>query len=269
MNRRTFLAGLALATLSLSACGDTTGGARVSFAVRVGGVERAERGPLRFETDQGWRVTLTEARIAVGPIYLNTIAPVVARRSLGDRLSDLVIAPAWAHGETHLGAGRIVGQVTTQVLVDVLDPGLTSIPGGGDGVDERVNSLEFWYFNEGAMQNAALRVAGVAERDAVSVPFEGALVVDERLATPQAPLDMARRVRGVPADFELTEGGALTVRVDPTGWFRGADFSELLTLPEGTSGRRRFSTDDNVGRAFVENVRGTRGVFVPSFAPRQ
>lgn len=269
MNRRSFLAGLALASLSLTACGDTTGGARVAFAVRVGGVERAERGVLTFETDQSWRVTLTEARIAVGPIYLNTIAPVVARRSLGDKLSDLFISSAWAHGETHLGVGRVVGQVTTQVLVDVLDPTLVAIPGGGDGVDDRVQSLEFWYFNDTAMQGAALRVAGVAEKGADRVSFEGALVIDERLATPQAPLDTARRVRGVPADFPLSEGGALTVRIDPTGWFRGADFSELLTLPEGASGRRRFSTDDNVGRAFVENVRGTRGMFVPSYAPRQ
>lgn len=267
MNRRSFMA--IGGVIALVGCGDSTVGARVAFEVRVGGLAREGRGALDFETEQGWRVSLTEARIAVGPIYLNTIAPLVARRTVFERLSDLVIAPAWAHGEAHLGAGRVVGQVTTQRIVDVLDPGLQSVPGGGDGVDERVQSLEFWYFNEAAMQGAAVRVAGVAEREGLRVPFEGALVIDERLATPQAPLDVVRRVRGVPADFALTEGGCLTVRVDPRGWFRGADFAELLASPEQPGGRYRFGPTDNVGRAFVENARGARGMFVPSFEARR
>jgi hypothetical protein len=266
MNRRSLLA--ALGALCLAGCGDSTGSGRVAFAVRVGGVERADRGPLTFDTEQGWRVTLTDARVALGPIYLNTLAPVVARRSLGDRLVDFFVRPAYAHGEWHLGAGRIVGEVTTQTLVDALDPSLSAIAGGGDGVLDAVQSVEFWYFNYAPMQGAAVRVAGVAEKGADRVPFEGALVIDERLATPQMPIDIARRVRGVPARFALVDGGALTVRVDPSGWFRGADFSELLTLTPGATGAYRFTADDNVGRAFVENVRGTRGMFSASFAPR-
>lgn len=265
MNRRSLL--LCAPLLALAACGDATSSGRAAFAVRVGGVERDASAPLSFDTDQGWRVTLTHARMAVGPIYLNTVAPVIARRSLGDRISDLLLPPAWAHGELHQGAGRIVGQVTTQVVVNLLDPTLIELPGGGDGVLEGVRSLEFWYFNQAAMQGAAVRVAGLAERGDERVTFEGALVINESIATPQRPLEVARRVRGVPASFALTDGGTLTVRVDPRGWFRGADFSELLSKPASPEGVHPFDASDNVGRAFLENTRAAQGTFVPAFAP--
>lgn len=264
MTRRTLL--FALPLVALSACGDATSSGRASFEVRVGGIERDRSAPFSFVTDQGWRVTLSDARMAVGPIYLNTVAPVIARRTLGDRLGDLLIRPAWAHGELHQGAGRIVGQVTSQAVVNLLDPALQSLPGGGDGVQESVNSLEFWYFNEAAMQGAAVRVAGIASRDATELRFEGALVINDELATPQRPLELARRVRGVPASFALTDG-ALTVRIDPRGWFRGADFSELLAKPASPEGVRAFDASDNVGRAFIENARGAQGVFLPEFTP--
>lgn len=264
MTRRSSL--LAMTLLALAGCGDATSGGRASFEVHVGGVERDARAPMTFDNDQGWRVTLTDARIAVGPIYLNTLTPVVARRTLGDRVSDLFVRSAWADGALHLGAGRIVGQVTTQVVVDLLDPALQTLPGGGDGVLERVHSLEFWYFNDPAIQGAAVRVAGVAEKGEQRVNFDGALEINEALATPQRPLEVARRVRGVPGDFELTDGGSLTVRVDPRGWFRGADFSELLARPASPEGVRTFDPTDNVGRAFIENARGVQGVFLPSFS---
>jgi hypothetical protein len=57
------------------------------------------------------------------------------------------------------------------------------------------------------------------------------------------------------------------VRVDPRGWFRGADFSELLSKPASPEGVRTFDASDNVGRAFVENARAAQGMFLPEFAP--
>jgi hypothetical protein len=110
-----------------------------------------------------------------------------------------------------------------------------------------------------------MRVAGVAERAAdgqtLRVPFRGALVADASLTTPQTPLDVARRVRGIPVDFTLAEGATVTVRVDPRRWFTGADFSELLEGATVTDGERVFSPSDNVGRAFLNAARASRGVF--------
>ncbi len=255
-------------------CGDTTGQLRVAFAARGGGFVHPD-GPVRFTTSTGWSVTLTEARAALGPVYLNTLEPLAcegceARARVFEALSDALAPRAWAHGESHLGAGQIVGQVTRQIEVDVLSPALVDVPGGGDGIDARARTAEVWLFNrEGAMRGAALRVAGVAARgdgsDHVDVAFEGALVADASLATAQAPLDLARRVRGIPVDVALRAGGALTVRIDPRGWFQGADFSELATLPGDARGVHGFSPDDNVGRAFLNAARASRGVYAITF----
>lgn len=254
--------------LLTAGCG-STGQQRVTFAARAAGFERPA-GELRFTTNTGWTVTLREARVALGPLYLNTLEPLACdtceARSLLDRLSDALVPRAWAHGEGHLGAGIIAAQVTEQVEVDVLSPAPVAMGRGGDGVDVPVRSAEVWLYNrDGGLRGAAMRVAGVAERTAdgqtLRVPFRGALVADASLTTPQTPLDVARRVRGIPVDFTLAEGATVTVRVDPRRWFTGADFSELLEGATVTDGERVFSPSDNVGRAFLNAARASRGVF--------
>lgn len=272
---------LAAATIALggagaltSGCGDTTGLRHVAFEARAGGYEHT--GPARFTTREGWTVTLREASAAVGPVYLNSLEPIACdgcqARVLLDALSNLVAPRAWAHGESHLGAGQIVGQVTRQVVVDALSPALVAMPGGGDGLDLRARTGEVWLYNHTAMRGAAIRVAGVASREVggatTEVAFSGALVADESLATPQAPLDVARRVRGIPVDVTPADGGALTVRVDPRTWFDGADFSELATTPADAQGAHAFTSEDNVGRAFLANARAARGPWVISFGPK-
>lgn len=259
----------------LHGCGDaTTGRERVHFNVRVGGFEHAA-GAVTFSNDQGWTITLTEARVAVGPLYLNTIEPTqcdtCGAMSLFHRVETTLLPRAWAHGQDHLGTGEFVGQVTRQVEVDALSPQLVEIAGGGDGIDATVRTAEAWLYNrDGSLRGAAIRVAGVAQREeptAMEVPFEGALVADESIVTARAPLDQARRVRGIPAALTLTEGGALVVRVDVREWFKGADFSELADRPTNSAGRHAFTPADNVGRAFINNARAARGVFSVTFQP--
>ncbi|MDB4931911.1 MAG: hypothetical protein JWM10_4395 [Myxococcaceae bacterium] len=263
MNRRS----LALALL-FAGCADTTGAQRVTFAVEAAGIERDAAQPLSFTTDQGWTVTLTEARVALGPLYLNTLAPLEGdrRHPLRRRVEDFLLPSAYADGESHLGAGRVVGEVTTQVEVDALSPALTPVAGGGDGVAEPSLTAEAWLFNrDGALGGAAVRVAGTAHRDDLDVAFEGALVIDQSLVAAGGSIDEARKVRGIPARLTLAQGGVLRVRVDPRGWFDGADFREL-TAGTARDGRYRFSPQDNVGRAFLNRAR-TRAVFGVTFSP--
>lgn len=264
MKNATRILGLSLLVALTPACGDTTGSQRVAFAVEAAGPERDAAQPLAFDNDQGWSITLSEARVALGPVYLNTIAPLEG--GLWRRLGDALLPSAYAHGGSHLSAGRIVGQVTTQVEVDALAPAMTVIPGGGDGVGDAALTAEVWLFNrDGALGGAAMRVAGVARRGEVEVPFEGSLVIDQGLVATGGTIDEARRVRGIPAPVTLVDGGSLRVRVDPRGWFDGADFSELA---RGTArdGRYRFSNADNVGRAFAARAR-SRSAFSISFDP--
>ena len=255
-------------------CGDTTGLRHVTFAARAGGYEHA--GPATFTTRSGWTVTLTQAAAAVGPVYLNSLEPIACdgcqARSPLDAISRLLVPRAWAHGESHLGAGQIVAQVTHQVVVDVLSPALVAIPGGGDGLDLRARTAEAWLYNhDGATRGAAIRVAGVASRtvdgSTIEVPFSGALTADESISTPQTPLDVARRVRGIPVDITPADGGALSIRVDPRSWFDGADFSELTATPLDERGAHPFTAADNVGRAFLNNARAARGAYVFAFGP--
>ena len=266
MNRRSLV--LALLLAAPLGCGDTTGSQRVTFAVEAAGLARDAAQPLTFATDQGWAITLTEARMALGPLYLNTLRPLEGdRRSpLRRRVEDLLLRSAWADGESHLGAGRIVAQVTTQSEVDVLDPTLTALPGGGDGINEAASTAEAWFFNrDGALGGAAVRVAGTARKDDQEIPFAGALVIDAAVVSTGGSLDEARKVRGIPAPVTPTEGGALRVRLDPRGWFDGADFREL-TLGTLRDGRYRFTPLDNVGRAFLSRSRA-RAVFAITFSP--
>jgi hypothetical protein len=262
MKRLALLLLLALA----AACSDTTGSQRVAFAVEAAGIERDASQPLTFTSDQGWSITLTEARIALGPIYLNTVAPLEARsRSPLQRLGDLLLPSAYADGESHLGAGRIVAEVTSQSEVDALDPSLSALRGGGNGIDVPALTAEVWLFNrDGALGGAAVRVAGTARREELEVPFEGSLVIDQTLVSAGSSLDEARKVRGIPARMTPSAGGTLRVRIDPRGWFDGADFREL-TSGTPREGRYRFSAQDNVGRAFLNRVR-SRSTFSVSFA---
>lgn len=259
-----------LATANVG-CGDETGAARVTFSARAGGIERDATQPMRFTTDTGWTVTLTTARMAVGPLYLNTLEALQAdRRSPLRRAAEgLFMGTAWAHGADHLGAGQVIGQVTTQIEVDLLAPTPVELPGGGAGIDAPARTAEAWLYNrDGELGGAAVRVQGVAEREGVSLRFAGALVIDASLATEVTPLEAARRVRGIPVNFTLAQGGALTVRIDPRGWFTHADFSELASATVDPEAVREFSLRDNVGRAFADNVRASRAVYAFTFSAR-
>lgn len=265
---------LTLAVAAAAGCGDSTGNALVRFRAQGAGVERDVSEPLRFTNDQGWAVTLTEARMALGPVYLNTVPPLEARRwrapsidRLLPALGDLLIAPAWADGSDQLGAGRVVAQVTSQVEVDLLSPTPVPFTAGGDGTSDPARSAEVWLYNRSSLRDAAVRVAGVARKDDVEVPFAGAVVADASLVTSSAPLDVARRVRGIPVDITAREGGTLTLRVDPRPWFRGASFDALTANPVDAEGRHPFTPADNVGRAVLNNVRLSRGVYALTFAP--
>lgn len=264
MTRRSIAFSLLL--VGVVGCGDTTGSARVTFAVEAAGIARDAAQPLAFTNDQGWSITLSEARVALGPLYLNTVAPLEGdRRNPLRRLGDLLLPSAWADGTSHLSGGRIVGECTTQVEVDALNPSLVAVPGGGDGVDDPALTAEVWLFNrDGALGGAAVRVAGTARKDDQEIAFEGSLVIDQSLVTAGGSLDTARKVRGIPAAITLANGGALRVRVDPRGWFDGADFRELTT---GTAreGRYRFTAQDNVGRAFLNRARA-RAAFAVTFS---
>jgi hypothetical protein len=243
----------------IEGCG-VTGSRRVSFRAQAAGIERegSARGPLVFDTRSGWRVTLTEARAAIGPVYFNTLAPLEAQIA---PWRSLLLPRAHAHGESHFGQGRIVAEINEQRVIDLLDPTPVAFERPVLGVDEPVRTAELWFYNHAQLDDAAIRVAGTAVRDGVTIAFAGAFRIDPAAATVEQPADTLRKVRGVPFEFVPDDGVRITLRIDPRGWFSDADFNELREDPMGPSAPRRFTRQDNVGAGFEAGVRSTRGTW--------
>lgn len=251
-------------------CEGTTGLRRVRFVMRVGAIESATPGAWTFTTRTGWNVTLTEARAAIGPIYFNTLAPleaaqrapVPARKTLLQGLRAMLMPLAYAHGESHFGQGRIVAEVNEQLEVNLLDPTLVTFTRPAQGIDETVRTAELWFYNRASLNNAVVRVRGMAARDGREVPFSGALAINPADATQEQPLDALRQVRGIPIEFVPDEDNTVHLRVDLRPCFKDADFSELETLTLERDGTHHFSKHDNVGASFNAGFRSVRGTWI-------
>lgn len=262
----------------LTGCSDT-GLSRVSFTLRAGGVERGAGGPLTFINALGWEVTLTEARIAVGPVYFNLAPPLSSRQRW--RPGRWLLREARADTtQDHLAGGRIVGQVLRRRVVDALAPGLADL-GPGDGVSEEALSAEAWLLPEGAgaqdegglPAGAVAVVAGTAQKTPVEdpmnerVPFVAVLPLGEaeaQLAGEKvlAQLRMARRIPvSVPLGQDGQDGGVVTLRVDPRPWLEVADFGALRGAPVDGQGRRVAQPGDGVMRSLLRGVRLSQGVY--------
>lgn len=274
---------LALAALFATAgCASDTGETRFSFDARAGGIERPARdaGPLTFTNERGWTITLTKAAVTFGPVYLN-VAPPLREEGLS-RLLDLFVKPAWADGDDHLGAGRVVGEVLGQVTFDALSSEPVAFPTSGTLAQERVRTAEIWFYPKPGVAaettkigTPALDVAGSATDGRSSVRFRGALVLDdawlpEATAGARGALSITeiRKVRGVPAAFYPTEGGHLDVRFDVEELFRGADFSNLEGNPTDADGTKILVqsksgnvTTDQVMTNLYQGLRSAKGTY--------
>ncbi|MDP3276071.1 MAG: hypothetical protein Q8Q09_12800 [Deltaproteobacteria bacterium] len=250
---------------AMPACGNT-GFERVHFRASVGGVAH-EGETLTFETRAGWTVTLERARLAIGPIYFNTIVPLQSHATgdLHRGWRSWFVPIASANGESHIGQGRIVGEITEQLEVDVLSPTLQTFSRDGIGLSEPVASVELWLYNRASLDNAVATVAGTARRGELVVPFVGQFAMDPADATTEQPLDSLRRIRGIAAPMTLSEGASVTLRVDLRPAFANADFSELTAHTRDREGRYRFARGDNVFASFQAGLRSTQGTWNVSF----
>jgi len=246
---------LRAATLALAlGCSPSTGSERFSFRAVAGGNPEFSGAPLTFQTESGWNVTLSEARVTLGPIYLNSQAGL---RDESASILNFLVKPAHAQGASHLESGRVVGEVLAQVAFDALSSNLVEFPTLGSMVSEPVRTAEVWFYpaDGGAQVPVALRVRGRAERAARSVAFRGDLLLNEDWVASgnqgargaQALADL-RKVRGIATVFQPSAGGSLALRFDVRRLFRGANFDSLEQNPSDADGTKRLnqSKDANV-----------------------
>ncbi len=208
---------------ALVSCVGTTGSDLFSFDAAASGPEDAELGkPLSFTTGRGYAVVLDRARVFVGAVYLNKAVPIS-----GAQTTSCVLP------------GIYVAQLTRGLVVDALSPEPQPFPDVGEALGERALAGEVWLtggdVNALSDDTVILDVAGTAERDGITYPFEGALTIGQNRAIPVAdpaqpgahPICKERIVSPIPVALTPREGGSLLLRIDPRGLFTNVDFSAL------------------------------------------
>lgn len=212
--------------LLCSGCVGTTGYDLVEFDAAVAGPPGGDGSSLSFETSRGYEVTLTEARLHVGAIYLNRSLPQAGIQETSCTLP-----------------GTYVAQVTTGGDFDLLSPEPQPFPERGLGSATPALSGEAWLMG-GAIDaeedsTPIFRFEGLAARGAETFPFTGEITIGQNRAIPPAdpvtqpgsnPICKQRIVTPIPTDVVPAGDGALVLRADPAEMF---DLVEFASLAEG------------------------------------
>lgn len=209
--------------LGLASCTGTSGGELHEFDAYAAGPADAVAGaPYAFDTGRGFHVTLDEARLHVGALYLNQ----ARQTSVGADTSCTL-------------PGIYSAEVTSGLDVDVLTPELQRFPERGLGTSDRAQTAEVWLMG-GAVDaerddTEILSLAGSVDRGGTAEAFSAKItiganrrVVPSNPALPGAkPLCKQRVVSPIPVDLVPSAGAALVLRVDPRGFFANVDFDAL------------------------------------------
>lgn len=211
--------------LLLGACVTETGGERIHFEAVIEPVHQGSEGQLSWTDDAGWDVTLTEASVALGPVYLWSDEPLL---EVG-WLLDAVVPRAFA--QDHFEAGFVTAELTEQVRVDLVSGAPVAMP-HASAIAGPSRSGEIWL--EPASDGPTILLRGEATDGSITVPFALDLTYDDDwfdVGAGDNPV-LLRRVRGIPWTAELHEGGRLAIGVDVVTWLDGIDWAELDTQPD-------------------------------------
>ena len=206
--------------LSLAGCAGSAGGETFSFEAFAKGPEGADGAAYTFEK-RGYAITLTRADVLVGAVYLNRAVPTSVSSDTSCTL-----------------AGIYVSEVLPGFVVNALSPEIQAFSRLGRSTSDAASTGEVWLnaknINDPNDSSVVLDVAGTAERDGVTYPFQGKLTIGtNRLAptrpeTPGAkPICKERVVSPIRVDIVPAPGGRLVLTVDPSGMFTNVDFSLL------------------------------------------
>lgn len=253
MSRARRPAGLALGCIVLAclvlvaACEAGTGGRRVRFEMAV--EPSAPRRPMAFHTAAGWDVTLREACISIGPVYLyaNPFVADVGPRRLPQRLHDWLVPSAHAHpGVDHFNGGEVRGEWLDQLAVDLLADRSVAL-GSFEGIAGHARSVTIGVHPPGSAARGAVAclrghqvyVAGAANRAGTTIAFEGGLDIEEA---------GNRRRMQVAADLLVDDGTRVVISIEPRRWLDQADFDQLAVDP--TTGVASITPESQVRGAW-------------------
>jgi len=238
----------ALLLLLLAGCSGTTGSNLVSFQAFAGGPADATA-PLQFDTAIGYSVSLTRAQLRIGAVYLNTSNP-----TSGSGASSCVLP------------GIYVAEAFGPVTVDLLSPALQPFPVQGEGTETLATTAEVWLtggdVNARLDPTVILDVAGTAALGGASYPFQGSVTISNNRTIPvinpalpgSNPICKQRIVTPIAVNLTPTDGGVLTLRIDPRGMFQTVRFADA---PSGVIP----DTNADPGAALFKGLLSNEGVY--------
>jgi hypothetical protein len=221
MRARLFLVGLFLCPAL--ACVGNAGGGTVDFTVAAAGPADAVAGqPLSF-TQEGWDITLTQATLHVGGIYLAESPPVSGGQVTGCYLPEMDV---------------YVVQETSGLDVDLLSPASQPFPARGHGITQPTAAVGQIWLVHGDINTAPdklpmLVVAGTATQAGVTFPFLGSITIGTNhqssgVVAGGSPICKQRIITPItPVPLVATSGGLL-LRIDPRAFFN-FDFKQRST----------------------------------------
>ena len=250
--------------LAACACTGTTGGELIAFPAAAAGPADAQAGqPLAFTNGRGFDVTLTQAVLHVGAVYLNQSRP-----TSGAQPTSCVLP-----GVTY------VAEVRSGLDVDLLSPELQPFATPGAGSTTQALAAEVWLAH-GDVDAAddrvpILTVAGtaIAQKDGAAFPFVGALTIGKNrsagstdVAQPgKDPICKERIVSPIAVDLTPEPQGRLVLRIDPRAFFTTVDFGTLA--PRTTAPLLYgFADDDRDQASTALYHRGVRSSAAYTFA---
>ncbi len=246
---------VAVVAANLLSCNATTTGKEITLSVSVAGGTSANTPTTEpFTTYAGWSVTLSQALVAVGPLYFYEGAP---QASLWRRAFSIPSAHA-CPTHAQYNKGTVLGEVLRQYVVNLLAPPMSL--GSVLGLAGTCRTVELHLHPPGEVSQGAsateiellegksVRLQGSASKAGVTVPFIARLTIPDE--------GLMRIVESIAAQVELADAsqrpGALLIEPLLDMWLASVDF-DSLTQMEGSS--YVFSDDSQAWAALVRGVR--------------
>jgi len=231
MGRVSILAMLA----AVVSCNGSTGYGLVQFYAAGRGFSDSVKGqPYTFDTAEGVPVTLTQASLHVGALYLTQSVP-----EPGGGPQPCALPQTYE--------GAFVGEVRGDGGdIDLLDPAAQPFQVIGDGSTIPAATGQVWLTHDDAITDGNLNgpddvpilsLQGSFEDAAGAHTFSAGFTIDvTRISgTPNPGLPgeiqicQQRIVSGIPVGLTLAQGGTLVLQVDAQALFQGVPFTDLPT----------------------------------------
>lgn len=221
-------------------CNGTTGYELVQFYAAGTGFAEAVKGhPYTFETTAGARVTLTQASVHVGALYLTQAVPQAGGGPQPCSLSQTY-------------AGAFVGEVRGEGDIDLLNPSVQQIQVIGDGSTIPASTGQVWLTHDGSIMDGNLNgsdplpiltLRGSFEDASGVHTFSAGITIDlDRISGTvnsglpgEIQICQQRIVSGIPVDFTVAQGGTLVIELQAEPLFDGVPFTDLPGSAELTA----------------------------------